>query len=262
MKKITDLKKPIIGMIHLLSLPGYADSKGIDHVIEKAVRDLKRLDEAGIDGVLVENEYDKPHRVTATPEIIASMTRITRTIVEEAKCIVGIEILLNDPKASLAVAMASGASFIRTDYFVDRMSRPEFGGEMWINPKELIQYRSEIGASEIEIFADIHVKYAKMLEEGKTITKSTQQAKQEGAAAVLVSGNVTGNAPDLAELSEAVGVRVGVPVFVASGLNPSNAQEILSIAEGAIVGYGIKENDEIDLNKITQILKIRDQLLR
>ena len=57
--------KPIIGMIHLPPLPGYPESKGIDHVIEHALADLRTLTEGGADGVLVENEYDRPHRVTA-----------------------------------------------------------------------------------------------------------------------------------------------------------------------------------------------------
>ena len=92
------------------------------------------------------------------------MTRITRALVQESESvIVGCEILLNDPKASLAVAAAAGAAFIRTDYFVDRMTRPEFG-EFHIDPDALIAYRREIGAEHIMILADIQVKYATMVE--------------------------------------------------------------------------------------------------
>ena len=146
--------KPIIGMIHLPPLPGYANSKGIDYAISHAVADLHALAEGGVDGVLIENEYDRPHRIAANPETIAAMTRITRAVVQESdSVVVGCEILLNDPQASLAVAQASGAAFIRTDYYVDRMTRPEYG-EFHIDPDALIAYRSKIGAGDILIFAD------------------------------------------------------------------------------------------------------------
>ncbi|MGB5625834.1 MAG: BtpA/SgcQ family protein, partial [Woeseiaceae bacterium] len=80
--------KPIIGMIHLPPLPGYAKTKGIDHAISHAVAYLRVLEECGVDGVLVENEYDRPHRVSAAPETIAAMTRITRAVVQESDSIV------------------------------------------------------------------------------------------------------------------------------------------------------------------------------
>ena len=97
--------KTIIGMIHLPPLPGYSDSPGIEYAIRHAAGDLHALEAAGVDGALIENEYDQPHRVEAAPETTAAMTRITRAVVQESDAArVGCEILLNDPKASLAVA--------------------------------------------------------------------------------------------------------------------------------------------------------------
>ena len=85
-------------MIHLPPLPDYAQSRGIDHVIRHAVRDLHVLEEAGIDGILIENEYDRPHRITATPETIAAMTRIPRAVGQESEnAIIGCEIWLKEP---------------------------------------------------------------------------------------------------------------------------------------------------------------------
>ena len=74
---------------------------------------------------------------------------MTRELVAAAGSLpVGIEILLNDPEASLAVALAAGADFIRTDYFVDEMSRPEHGA-MRIAPEAVIAYRARIGAEHV-----------------------------------------------------------------------------------------------------------------
>lgn len=238
-------------MIHLPPLPGYADSKGIDHAVRHAVANLHVLEECGVDGVLVENEYDQPHRVTATPEIIAAMTRITRAVVQESESVVvGCEILLNDPKASLAVAESAGAAFIRTDYFVDRMMRPEYG-EFHIDPDGLVAYRSEIGADNILILADIQVKYATMIEP-RPLCDSARLACTKGADAVIITGDKSGDAPSVEQL-RAVSV-CGLPVLIGSGLNRKNACELLAECDGAIVGTSIMQGKSVDFDALELLM--------
>jgi predicted TIM-barrel enzyme len=107
--------RPIIGVIHLPPLPGYPASPGLAAVVGEALRDQEALEAGGACGVLVENEEDRPHRVTAGPETIAVLTRVTRELVRAARrAKVGAEILLNSPWASLAVAHAAEASPART----------------------------------------------------------------------------------------------------------------------------------------------------
>ena len=77
--------KPLIGVIHLPPLPGYATCPGIDKLVSKALGDLQVCERAGLDGILVENEYDRPHRLLATAEITAAMTRITSAVRQDAK---------------------------------------------------------------------------------------------------------------------------------------------------------------------------------
>jgi len=239
--------KPIIGMIHLPPLPGYANSKGIDNAIGHALADLRVLADGGVDGVLVENEYDRPHRVSAAPETIAAITRITRAVVEESDSIVvGCEILLNDPQASMAVAKTSGAAFIRTDYFVDRMTRPEFG-EFHIDPDGLIAYRTEIGADDVLIIADIQVKYATMVEP-RTMRESAILASSKGADAVVVTGDESGDAPSVQHLREAS--ECGVPVLIGSGLDYGNAATLLAECDGAIVGTSIMQEKSVSSEKL------------
>ena len=243
--------KPIIGMIHLPPLPDYANSKGIDYAISHALADLRLLAEGGVDGVLVENEYDRPHRVTAAPETIEAMTQITQAVVQESDSIVvGCEILLNDPQASLAVAKASGAAFIRTDYFVDRMTRPEFG-EFHIDPDALIAYRSEIAADDVLILADIQVKYATMIEP-RSMQESARLACAKGADAIVVTGDESGDAPTAQHLRDASGC--GAPVLIGSGLNPENAATLLAECDGAIVGTSIMRKQSVAPDKLELLM--------
>lgn len=236
--------KPIIGMIHLPPLPGYPESPGIDDIIRHAVRDLQVLEEAGIDGVLIENEYDRPHRVIASPETITAMNRITRVVVQESgKTVVGCEILLNDPMASLAVASMCGARFIRTDYFVDAMTRPGYG-EFAIDPKGLIEYRKKIDAADVLILADIQVKYATMIRP-RSLAESASIAAEEEADAIVVTGTETGSAATIEDLREAAS-GTGIPVLIGSGFDAENGAGLLTACDGAIVGTSLMREQAVD----------------
>jgi membrane complex biogenesis BtpA family protein len=244
----------LIGVIHLPPLPGYPASPGIDPIVTKALHDLEALESGPVQGVLVENEEDRPHRVEAAKETIAAMTRVTRELVSAARTArVGVEILLHDPEASMATAAMSGASFIRTDYFSDPMERPEYG-RMRIDPEGLLRYRRSLAADSILLLADIQVKYARMLVE-RSLAESARIAVESGADAVVVTGSRTGDAPSLADLEEARRGANGVPVLVGSGLTASNAAALLRVADGAIVGSSLKRGDRIDAGKVKGLLE-------
>ena len=234
--------KIIIGMIHLPPLPGYPKSPGIENIVQHAVADLATLEEGGVHGALIENEHDRPHRISANRETVAAVTRITRAAVQEsANTAIGCEILLNDPRSSLACARMAGADFIRTDYFVDRMIRPQYG-EFNIDPDGLMQYRQALDADNVLVLADIQVKYAQMIEP-RPLADSAQLAVQKGADAIVVSGATSGDAPTVDNLLQA---RHGAPVLVGSGLTPDNAAELLSVCDGAIVGTSIMVDGKVD----------------
>ena len=245
---------PLIGVVHLPPLPGYAGFPGMKALLRHAMDDLAALEAAGFDGILIENENDQPHNVLSPPETTAAMTEITGRIVEAAeKVVVGAEILLNDPRASLAVALAAGAKFIRTDYFVDRMARDEYGGEMAIDPGGLIAYREKIAATDILVLADVQVKYARMLET-RPLGRSVTLAQEKGADGVIITGNLTGTAPVTNDLDEALRVAPPYyPILIGSGLSLENAHILLPRARGAIVGTGIMTDGKIDWRKASAL---------
>jgi membrane complex biogenesis BtpA family protein len=230
--------KPVIGVIHLPALPGYPGSPGLAAVVAHALAELAVYRVGGLDGVLVENELDQPHRIAAGRETIAVMTAVTRELVAAAHSLpVGIEILLNDPEASLAVALAAEADFIRSDYFADEMSRPEHG-VMRIAPEQVLAYRAGIGAEHVLLLADIQVKYAEMLAP-RTLGASARAAREQGADAIVVTGTRTGHAPSPDEVLAAREGAGDCPVLIGSGLAPGNARALLEAADGAIVGTSL-----------------------
>ena len=63
MKKIFEVQKPIIGMIHLKPLPGspnYDKNKfDMNAIVKYAVEEAKILEQAGVNGLQIENYWDK-----------------------------------------------------------------------------------------------------------------------------------------------------------------------------------------------------------
>jgi membrane complex biogenesis BtpA family protein len=245
---------PLIGVVHLPPLPGCPGSPGMAALIEHALADLDAFERGGLHGVLVENEHDRPHRVEAARETIAAIAVITHELVRASRRIaVGVEILLNDPEASLAAAVAAGAAFIRTDYFSDAMMRPEYG-PMRIAPEELLAYRASLGASSVLVLADIQVKYAQLLEPC-SLRESAARAREAGADGIVVSGTRTGEPPSVDELADAHAGADGIPVLVGSGLDPQNAAELLRVADGAIVGTSLLRDGHADLAAVTELVR-------
>ncbi|MGB5732677.1 MAG: BtpA/SgcQ family protein [Acidimicrobiia bacterium] len=253
-RRLFTSSKPIIGVIHLPALPGYPDSPGIDAVLDKAVSDLSALERGGVDGVLVENFADRPFRLKARPETVAAMTRVVRELVLTAKtAVIGVEVLLNDPAASLAVARMAGAGFMRTDFFVDPMERPEFEGPIDIDPEGLMSYRQSIGADDVLVLADIQVKFAAMLVD-RSLAESARLAAHHGADAIGVTGNETGNPPSASAVEQAKSGAGACPVLVGSGLDVANASMLMAAADGAIVGTSVKTGDHIDAAKVGELV--------
>jgi membrane complex biogenesis BtpA family protein len=253
-RSVFPVAKPIIGVIHLPPLPGYAGSPGLGAVIDKALTDLEALERGGADGALVENENDRPHRVEASRETIAVMTRVARELGRaRTKLPIGVEILLHDPEASIAVAHAAGGVFIRTDYFVDPMERPEYGGAMRIDPKGWLGYRDALGAEDVLVLADLQVKYARMTIE-RTLEESARLAVAERADALIVTGKSTGDPPGVQDIRAAKRGANGVPVFIGSGLDAADANGLMRVADGAIVGTSLQEEGFIRAERVRALI--------
>ena len=228
--------RPLIGMIALPPLPGYPSFTSVDALVEAALADLTALESGGVDGVLVENDFDQPHTLAGGAEIVAAMTRVTSEVVRRASVPVGIEVLLNDWRSSLAVAAASGARFIRLDFFVDRVRSTL--GIIEPEPAAIVAYRRLIRAEHVQMFADLQVKYSAMADGPKPIAQSAREAGEAGADAVIVTGSETGVGPAVEDLRHARAG--GVPVLIGSGLSPGNAVQLAPQADGYIVGTSMR----------------------
>ena len=230
----------LVGMVHLLPLPGAPRWSGsMDAVVERAVRDARALEEAGLDALIVENFLDAPFHPGAVPAAtVAAMTRVVAAVRSEIGFPVGVNVLRNDAAAALAVAAATGTRFVRVNVHTGSMWTDQ--GLLHGRAHETMRLRAAL-APDVAVFADVHVKHA-VPPAGSDLGAAAQDAWHRGLAdALVVTGSRTGASTELDDLER---VRAAVPdarVLVGSGLTAANAERLLASADGAIVGSALME---------------------
>lgn len=230
--------KPIIGMVHLLPLPGSPAYEGsLDSIYEWAAWEAVALAKAGVDGLIVENFGDEPYQVgEPEPVQLAVMAAVLRDVRREVSIPVGLNVQFNAWRAELAAAHACGAEFIRVEVFVDTVVCAQ--GIVHPCSAELTRLRKALG-SKVQIWADIQTKYTTNLVE-QPLTQSALDAQNAGADALIVTGGATGQETPLDAVAQ-VKQKVDLPVLVGSGTTIQNVAQSLAAADGAIVGSALKD---------------------
>ena len=238
LRDLFGVSKPIIAMVHLRALPGrprHDREAGMGPVTGAVARDLATLQDAGVDGLLFCNEADLPYQLSVGPEAAAAMAAVIGEVGREIRRPFGVD-LVWDPVASLAVARATGACFVRevfTGVYESDLGimRPDLGA--------IAAYRAGIGAESVALFANITPEFASSLGP-RTITERARSAVFLGVDAVLISGPITGTPTDIAELRAAKAAHPAAPVLANTGVTADTVAEILAVADGAIVGTTLK----------------------
>jgi uncharacterized protein len=231
--------RALIGMIHVRALPGTpVASEPLARIVEIAVAEARIYRDAGYDAVMIENMHDRPYQKGAVgPEIVAAMTAVGREVRREVNLPLGVQVLAGANREALAVAQASGASFVRVEGFVFAHVADE--GVIESSAAELLRYRRAIGAEAIRVFADIKKKHsAHAITADVSLVETAEAAEFFLADGVIVSGAATGKPASPAEVL-AVTQAVGIPVFVGSGAAPDNVASYAT-ADGVIVGTFVK----------------------
>lgn len=229
---------PLIGMVHLLPLPGAPRWGGsMDAVVERASADAEALVEAGFTGVIVENYSDVPFiGGPVPPETIAAMTAAVSHVVRGVDVPVGVNVLRNDAHAALAIATVADARFIRVNVHTGSMFTDQ--GLIDGRAAETLRLRESLQA-DVAILADVHVKHA-IPPLGATIGDSASDAWHRGLAdALVVSGTGTGRETDVSDVEAVRQAVPGAPLLVGSGVKANSARTLLGVVDGLIVGSAV-----------------------
>jgi membrane complex biogenesis BtpA family protein len=237
--RIFDAPRPLVGMVHLLPLPGAPHWGGsMRAVLDRAVADAGHLADAGFHGLLVENFGDAPfHPGPVPPETGAALAVAVATVRRTCGLPVGINALRNDARTALAVCAATGASFLRVNVHTGAM----LTDQGWIEGKahETLRERARLRL-DCAILADVLVKHG-TAPAGVDIASAARDAWGRGLAdGLVVSGRETGSATPLERVRAVRDAVPGATIWVGSGFDPANATALLAVADGAIVGSAVQ----------------------
>ena len=249
-------RKPVIGCIHLLSLPGSPRYSGdLKKIFATALAEAEIYKLNGLDGLIIENFRDHPFYPGALPpETVAAMAAIAREVVNSFDGPVGINALRNDAEAAMAIATASGADFIRVNVHTGAAVTDQ--GVIEGKAHETLRLRKNLH-SEVLVFADVHVKHASPLG-NRSIEQETIENTERGMAnGLIVSGTGTGMETALADV-KVVKQNSHLPVLIGSGTTIDNIHELHLLADGFIVGSFFKKDgkavNEVDPDRVKKFM--------
>ena len=232
--------KPIIGVIHVGALPGTPrSSKSVAELVVQARQEARVYRECGVDGIIIENMHDVPYlKGEVGPEIVAAMTMIGTEVKQECELPVGIQILAGANVEALAVAHAASLDFIRAEGYAYAHVADE--GLIQASAAKLLRYRKMIGAERVQVWADVKKKHsAHAITADVSLGQTAETVEFMGADCVIVTGSVTGEAPQLSDVQEAKS-HCHLPVFLGSGINDENIEQFSKVADGFIIGSAFK----------------------
>jgi membrane complex biogenesis BtpA family protein len=235
-------KKPLVAVVHLPPSLGYAACPGLSAACDGLAHDLDTLQAAGFDGVIIENDNDKPHTLTVSKAQVAWLTQLSAFARARVSLPLGIGVQRIDWEATIAIAAATSLELVRLDVFVDEVEMLD--QRVVVDPAAVRALRADLGA-DIALWTDVHVKHA-ALKSGGSIADSAARAAAEGSDAISVTGDRTGLPPSEADLQAARQAASPTPVVIGSGLRPDLAADLAPLCDGAMVGTAVKDGDRID----------------
>ncbi len=246
-------KKVVIAMVHIGALPGaplYDAEAGMEGLIEAAARDVEALQAGGVDALMFGNENDRPYQLEAPAEGIAAMTAVIGALKSKLQLPFGVNYLW-DPKASIAIAAATGAAFVReifTGVFASDMGlwAPDCAGAL--------RLRRSLGRADMKAFFNVNAEFAANLDTRPISLRAQSAVFSSLADAILVSGPLTGEAAATSDLKAVRQAVPQVPVLANTGVTIDSVATVLEIADGCIVGTHFKVDGKtfnpVDENRV------------
>jgi membrane complex biogenesis BtpA family protein len=238
-RKVFGDRKPVIAMVHFGALPGaplYDGKAGVLGLIEGARKDLAALQAAGFDAVMFGNENDRPYEFKVDTASTATMAYVIGALRSEIKVPFGVNVLW-DPMSSVALAAATGASFVReimTGTYASDMGpwNPDAGAAL--------RYRDRLGRSDLALLFNISAEFAYSLDRRSLADRARSAVFSSIPDAILVSGAITGEAAAMSDLEAVKKVLPNTPVLANTGVKHATVADVLKVADGCIVGSSLK----------------------
>jgi membrane complex biogenesis BtpA family protein len=232
-------RKAVIGMVHIPALPGtplYDAAGGMPKLVASARADIAALQDGGVDAVMFGNENDRPYSLRAPAASVAAMSVVIAAVRPAIRVPFGVNYLW-DPLASIAIAAATGAQFVReifTGAYASDMG-------LWVPDCEgALRLRRALDVPDLKLMFNINAEFAAPLDTRPIELRARSARFSSLADAILVSGPITGSPVDASDLRKVRDAVDDAPVLANTGVTVDNVADVLAVCDGCIVGTHFK----------------------
>jgi len=188
-----------------------------------------------------------------------TMARVIGELRSRIKVPYGVNVLW-DPKATIDLAMATGAQFVREVF--TGIYASDFG--LWnTNCGEVVRHQHAIHAEHIKLLFNIVPEAAAYLGHRDIADVARSTVFNTRPDALCVSGLTAGVASSLEILRRVKAAVPSMPVLANTGVRPDNLREQLEVADGAVTGTTFKREgsiwNEVDIGRVREFMQIARQ---
>jgi uncharacterized protein len=229
----------LVGVLHLPPLPGASNYGGerVCDLAEAAAADAHVLQSAGFCDVMIQDASDKPQPVTIGPPTVAALAVIGAAVRSATDIGLGVIAGHNDGPASVAIAHAVEADFIRVKVHTGTSMGPT--GLIEGCCVAVAQMKRLLG-SQVQVWADVHEATSTPLVGDRC--GAAVEALTFGAADKLIVTRDSGVSDALEDIGR---IRDVVPddtdVLIGGRVTSASLAEAMRGADGAILGSALKD---------------------
>lgn len=234
-------KSCILAMLQPPPLPGtyLHNGESFESICKKVLDEAELIFSLDYDGVILQNMHDGPIKQQSDISTIAFMSTIA-TLVKQKYPNKILGILVNwDGVASLAVAMASNADFVRVEYLYTGVS-VGMNGFVEGQCGEILAFKKRL-MTNIPVYADIQEANGNFLAPISKERDAVRTVKRAFADGIFVSSPTVEESIDLYHK-----IRESLPdtkIFIGGRATGDNIESLMKYYDGVSVSTWIKDGD-------------------
>lgn len=258
-EKLFKVRKPIIGMLHLKPLPGdplFKRGDSMKEVVKYARQDLKALQEGGVDGILISNEFSLPYERKMSFITPASMARVIGELMSEIHVPFGVD-CISDGLATIELAASVNADFVRGTFSGVYVGD---GGLYNNDISQLLRRKAALELEDLKMLYFLNPESDMNLDTRKlsSIAKSLIfKAKPDG---FCISASAAGAEVDSELMKLVKEASEETAVICNTGVRPDTVADKLKYADAAVIGTYFKYDgylfNSVEKERVLKLMEV------
>jgi len=239
MQELFHTPKPILAMLHLQPLPGdphFARGASMRRVVELARADLHALQDGGVDGIIISNEFSLPYQRRMSFVTPAAMARVIGELLGDLRLPYGVD-CISDGLATIELAAAVDARFARGTFSGVYAGD---GGFYDNQLSELLRRKAALGLDDLRLLYFLNPESDINLDTRPLPQIARSLVFKVAPDGLCISGSAAGQGVDNALLAEIKQAVPHTPVLANTGCNIDTIADKLAICDAAVVATTFK----------------------